>query len=262
MFKIFFNICLLLIITSTLNAQNTKLDTILKNNLLRVCIWPQYYGISYIDPRTQQLVGIDSDLAVELAKDLGVQLQYIQSSFPTLINDVTTDKCDIAMFAIGDTASRRVKMRFTSPHLESDIYGITTKANKKIKNWEDIDKKGGIVAVAKGTYHEPIMVKILKNAKLHVIQGFKQRENEVESGRADIFITDYPYSKKMLAKTEWAKLISPLKTYHLTPYAWTMAYGNDKFYDAVELFIKNIKRDGRLKKLAIKNDLEAIVISR
>ena len=260
MFKRFSTIFLLFIITNTLNAQNTKLDTILKNNLLRVCIWPQYYGISYIDPRTQKLVGIDSDLAVELAKDLGVRLQYIQSSFPTLINDVTTDKCDIAMFAIGNTASRRSKMRFTSPHLESDIYAITTKTNKKITSWEDIDKKDVILAVAKGTYHEPIMVKILKNAKLHIIQGFKQRENEVESGRADLFITDYPYSKKMLAKTDWARLISPTKEFHRTPYAWTMAYGNDKFYNAVELFMKNIKIDGRLKKLAIKNDLEAIVM--
>lgn len=243
---------------SVLYAQNDKLDEIKKNNELKVCIWPQYYGISYIDSRTQKLVGIDSDLAKELAKDLNVNLKLVKSSFPTLINDVNSNKCDIAMFAIGNTEKRRAKMRFTTAHLESDIYAITSKTNKRINNWNDIDKKGIVVAVAKGTYHEPIMKNKLKNAELIVMKGFKQREDEVQSGRADVFMTDYPYGKKMLAKTDWAKLITPNETYHLTPYAWTMAFGNDKFYNRVEQFISDIKKDGRLKQLAIKNDLEAI----
>ncbi len=241
-----------------LNAQENRLDKIKSNNELRVCIWPQYYGISYIDPRTQKLVGIDSDLSVELAKDLGVKLKLVKSSFPTLIKDVTSDKCDIAMFAIGNTEARRAKIRFTTPHLESDIYAVTTKTNKKIQSWDDIDKKGVVVAVAKGTYHEPVVKEKLKNAELLVIKGFKQREEEVQSGRADVFMTDYPYGKKMLAKTDWAKLIIPETTYHLTPYAWTMAYGDDKFHLRVEKFISDIKKDGRLLKLAKKNGLEPI----
>ena len=255
---IFINLLIILSIIN-LNAKDTKLDNILKNNELKVCIWPQYYGISFLDKRTQKLVGIDSDLAVELSKDLGVKLTYVKSSFPTLINDITNNKCDIAMFAIGNTESRRAKLRFTTAHLESDIYAITTKTNKRIKNWDDIDKKGIVVAVAKGTYHEPVMKKKLENAELLVIKGFKAREDEVQSGRADVFMTDYPYSQKMLAKTSWAKLIIPNQTYHLTPYAWAMSYGNDKFYNAVEKFILNIKRDGRLKELARKNGLEPII---
>lgn len=245
-------------LTINIYAKDSKLDIIQNNNELRVCIWPQYYGISYIDPRTQKLKGIDSDLAVELAKDLGVKLKLVKSSFPTLIKDVTSDKCDIAMFAIGNTESRRAKMRFTTPHLESDIYAVATKTNNKVRSWDDIDKKGVIVAVAKGTYHEPVMKEKLKNAELLVIKGFKQREEEVQSGRADVFMTDYPYGKKMLAKTDWAKLIIPENTYHLTPYAWTMAYGNDKFYERVEKFIGDIKKDGRLLKLAKKNGLKPI----
>ncbi len=244
---------------SSLIAAESRLDKIKLNNELRVCIWPQYYGISFIDSRTQKLVGIDSDLAVELAKDLDVKLKLVKSSFPTLIEDINSDNCDIAMFAIGNTKQRREKMRFTTPHLQSDIYAVTTKTNKKIKTWNDIDKKGVIVAVAKGTYHEPIMKDKLKNAQLVVINGFKQREEEVYSGRADVFMTDYPYGKKMLAKTDWAKLIIPKEIYHLTPYAWTMAYGDDKFYKRVEKFISDIKKDGRLLNLAKKNGLEPIV---
>ena len=254
-----FSIFILTIYNLSLYANNTKLEQIIKNNELRVCIWPQYYGISYIDKRTQKLTGVDSDLAVELAKDLNVKLTYIKSSFPTLISDIKSDKCDIAMFAIANTKKRREQMRFTSAHLQSDIYAITSKTNKKINSWDDIDKKGVIIAVAKGTYHEHIMIKMIKNAKLVIIKGFKDREDEVQSGRADVFITDYPYSVKMINKTSWAKLIIPKETFHLTPYAWTMAYGNNNFYNRVEKFIKDIKKDGRLKDITTKNGLEPII---
>ncbi|WP_419765862.1 MAG: substrate-binding periplasmic protein [Arcobacter sp.] len=240
------------------NMYGNNLETIMQENKLKVCIWPGYYGISYLDPRTQELVGIDSDLAKELAKDLKVDLEYVQSSFATLIKDINENKCDIAMFAIGNTPSRREKIRFTTPHLSSDIYAITTKSNKKIQTWNDIDKKGNILAVTKGTYHEPIMKEKLRNAELLVVNGFKARVQEVLAGRADAFMTDYPFGKRMLAKTDWAKLIIPQKEYHKTPYAWAMAYGNDKFYDRVEKFIKDIKEDGRLLDLSKKNGLEAI----
>lgn len=245
------------IVVSSLNAQD-RLSKIINNNELKVCIWPQYYGISYIDSRTQELKGIDSDLAVELADYLNVKLKFVKSSFPTLINDITKDKCDIAMFAIGKTKQRMEKVRFTTAHLQSDIYAITTKSNKKVNSWDDIDKKGVVVAVAKGTFHEPIMKKKLQKATLLVVKGFKQREEEVQSGRADVFMTDYPYSKKMLDKTDWARLIKPKSEYFLTSYAWAVAYDDDKFYNKVESFIKEIKSNGKLISLARKNGLEAI----
>ena len=62
----------------------------------------------------------------------------------------------------------------------------------------------------------------------------------------------------MLAKTSWAKLIKPNSTYHLTPYAWVIAYRDDKFYNRVEKFIKDIKKDGRLLQLVKQNGLGPI----
>jgi ABC-type amino acid transport substrate-binding protein len=249
----------ILIFTPVLTFSQDKLDEIIQTKNIKVCIWTEYYGISYLNQRTQKLIGIDSDLAKELAKDLKVNLEFVESSFRTLIKDLTENRCDIAMFAIGNTEERRAKIRFTSPHLSSDIYAITTKSNKKIKNWEDIDKKSVVVAVAKGTYHEPIMKEKLKNAELLVVNGFKERNQEVLAGRADVFMTDYPYSKRMLEKTDWAKLIIPKSEYSKTPYAWAMAYGNDKFYARVEKFINDIKKDGRLLNLSKINGLEPIV---
>jgi ABC-type amino acid transport substrate-binding protein len=256
---LFKKLFLLLFLSLALFANETILDEIKTTKKLKVCVWPEYYGISFLDQRTQQFSGIDSDLAQELAKDLNVNLEFVSSSFATLIDDINNNICHIAMFAIGNTAQRREKIRFTTAHLSSDVYAITTKNNRRIEKWNDIDKTGNIIAVAKGTYHEPIMKEKLQNAQLLVLDKMHQREQEVQSGRADAFMTDYPFAKRMLAKTDWAKLIEPESTYFKTDYAWAMKYGDDKFYERVEEFIKNIKEDNRLVQIARKYGLEPIV---
>jgi cyclohexadienyl dehydratase len=240
-------------------ADIDRLKQIESSKTLRVCIWPDYYGISFRNPKTQQLAGIDIDNARDLAKDLGVEVQFVDSSFAKLIEDVTTDRCDIAMFAIGITPQRQEKLRFTQPHLASDIYAITTKANRRIQSWGDIDKAGTVVVVAKGTLHEPVMKAKLKAAELRVVDTPAAREQEVQSGRADVFMTDYPFSRRMLDNSDWARLVSPTEIYHVTPYAWAIQPGDDRFHARVEKALADMKRDGRLMANAKRNGLDPII---
>jgi ABC-type amino acid transport substrate-binding protein len=251
---------LFLLFAGTVAAQSSRLDQVLAAKELRVCIWPDYYGISYRNPKTQQLAGIDIDLAQELAKDLGVRVRFVDSSFARLIEDITQDRCDIAMFAIGITPSRAERLRFTRPHLASDIYAITTKSNRRIKDWSDIDRAGTVVVVAKGTLHEPVMKQKLKHATLLVAETPHAREQEVESGRADVFMTDYPFSRRMLESTDWARLITPPTAYHLTPYAYAMQQGDDRWHARIEAFVDAIKRDNRLLEAARRHKLEPIIV--
>ena len=83
------------------------LQRVQSQGLVRVCIWPDYYGVTYHHPRTQALVGIDIELSAELGRDLKAKVQYVESSFPTLINDLNNDRCDVAMFAVGILPGRR-----------------------------------------------------------------------------------------------------------------------------------------------------------
>jgi ABC-type amino acid transport substrate-binding protein len=250
--------------TSVLSAESgvspDRLTHVLQTGQLRVCIWPDYYGISYRNPKTLQLDGIDVDLAHELARDLGpeVRVEFVDSSFARLIEDVAGDRCDIAMFAIGITPARAEKLRFTQPHLQSDVYAVTTRSNRRVQKWADIDQPGVVVAVAKGTFHEPLMRERLRQARLVVLDTPFAREQEVESGRADVFMTDYPYSQRMLANSDWARLVSPPAIYHLTPYACAMAPGDDRWHERVERFISAVKHDGRLLETARRHRLEII----
>ena len=237
----------------------SRLDEIVTKGRVRVCIWPDYYGITYRNPKTQQLSGIDIEMAEELGKDLGASVQFVDSSFARLVDDLAGERCDVAMFAIGITPSRADKLRFTRPHLASDIYAISSKTNRRIKDWNDIDRPGAVVAVAKGTLHEPVMRDKLAAAQLLVLDTPFAREQEVQSGRADVFMTDYPYSRRFLASADWARLIAPPSAYHITPYAYAMMPGDDPWHARIERFVADVKRDGRLREAARRNQLEPIL---
>jgi cyclohexadienyl dehydratase len=258
----FLPVLLLLAATSFASRAEPPKDRLARveaTKTLRVCIWPDYYGISFRNPKSLQLSGIDIDNAHSVAKELGVQVQFVDSSFAKLVDDVTADKCDIAMFAIGITPARQEKLRFTQPFLNSDIYAITTKTNRRIQTWADIDRPGVVVAVAKGTLHEPVMKAKLKQAELLVMDTPAAREQEVQSGRADVFMTDYPFSRRMLDNNDWARLVSPTETYHMSAYGWAMAYGDDRFFTRIDKVLSDMKRDGRLLANAHKYALDPIV---
>ncbi|MEH6651665.1 MAG: ABC transporter substrate-binding protein [Motiliproteus sp.] len=258
---------LLLLIGSLLFSTSSSAETnnqdrlvrIQQTSLLRVCIWPDYYSITYRNPKTQTLSGIDIEMAQQLASDLGVELEFVDSSFSKLVDDVTSDRCDIAMFGVGVTASRQKSLRFSSPHLVSDIYAISSKTNRRVQDWSNIDQAGTIVAVAKGTLHEPVMKNKLKQAELLILDSPFAREQEVQSGRADVFMTDYPYSQRFLVSADWARLIAPPSEYHSTPYAYAMQPGDDRWHARVEQFVSDVKKDGRLLRAARRYQLDPII---
>ena len=74
----------LLIPTPASTAEvHSRLNEITKSKKLRVCQFPLYYSISFRNPKTGVIEGIDADLAKELAKDLGAQLvghTFVQST--------------------------------------------------------------------------------------------------------------------------------------------------------------------------------------
>jgi len=241
-------------------AKGSTLQRIQASGVLRVCIWPDYYGITYRHPRDETLSGLDIDLSNELAKDLGVRLRYVESSFQRLIPDLEGDRCDVAMFAVAVVPQRKAALAFTQPYLQSDIYAIASRASRVVKRWEDIDQSGVVVAVQAGTSMEPVMREALKRARLLVVQPPATRERELESGRADVFMTDYPYSRRLLDNADWAQLIAPPKPFHVLPYAYAIRRGDAAWLARLDEFVARIKRDGRLRAAAERHGLGAIVV--
>lgn len=185
---------------------------------------------------------------------------YVESSFAKLIDDLLGDRCDIAMHAVAVLPMRAEKLRFSQPYLQSDIYGITTRSNRRIQRFDDIDQPGIKVAVLAGTFMEPVMGAELKRAELVVMRPPMVREQELESGRIHVFMTDYPYSRRLLDRADWARLVSPAKPFHRLPYAYAVKPGDEAWLQRVDAFVASIKRDDRLLAAARRYGLAEIVV--
>jgi ABC-type amino acid transport substrate-binding protein len=241
-------------------AEPTRLERVLSNKELRACIWPEYYSITYRNPKTRELSGIDIAITQELAKELGVRLRYVDSSFAQLFEALEQDRCDIATHAIGITPDRLARLQFSQAYLKSGLFAIKLKSKDDLQNWDSLDQNGRVIAVAAGTLMESVMAKSLKKARLIKVQTPGAREQEVLSGRADAFMTDYPYSLRMIDLTDWAAIIPAPSYMPTTEYAYAFAKGDTSLQTRVDGFLNQIKKDGRLLQFAKQYNLEPIVV--
>ena len=236
----------------------SRLYEVTKNKKLRVCQYPLYYSISFRNPTTGKIEGIDADLAVELAKELGAELEIVESGFATFIADLQSNKCEIGMFGVGATLKRAQAVEFSKPYLVTNIYAVTRK-DGKVKTWEDIDQKGVKAAVTLGSYIEVFMKSYLKNAEVVSIAPPNTREAELVAQRVDVILTDFPTAIKVTDEFDWAAYILPKEKLAVTPYAYVVPPGDQIWLNYINLFVDTIKLDGRLMQYAKKHKLDPIV---
>lgn len=238
--------------------EESRLYRVTKSGKLRVCQYPLYYSISHRNPQTGEIEGLDADLSKELAKELGAELEIVESSFGTFIADLQADKCEIGMFGVGATLTRAQAVAFSEPYLLTSIFAVV-RNDGPVKEWGDIDKEGIRVAVTLGSYIEPFMKGYLKNASVLTVQKPATREGELMAGRADVIMTDYPTAVKLNDNFDWALTVPPTETLRLTPYSYVVPHGDQIWLNYVNLFVRTIKLDGRLQLYAEKNKLGPIV---
>lgn len=78
----------------------------------------------------------------------------------------------------------------------------------------------------------------LQAAKLAAVKAPNTREAELEAGRVDVFMTDYPYSRRVFNQVDWAVLLTPTKPFHITQYAYAVKQDNPVWLARVNQFFK------------------------
>ena len=84
----------------------TRLDAIVAGGILRVGLTEDYRPFSFADA-SGKVEGIDVDMAMSLAQSLGVKLDVVKTSWPTLRSDLETNSFDIAMGGVTITLDRQ-----------------------------------------------------------------------------------------------------------------------------------------------------------
>lgn len=179
---------LLLGLQSTAFAQSA-LEQILDKGVLKVGTTGDWNPMTLKDPATNSYKGFDIDVMTELAKDLGVELEFVPTDWKTLVNGVTAKKYHMTGSASISPARMKVA-GFSESYLAVEIYpfAMADKADN-FDGWDSINQAGVKIATTLGTTFEGLAREWFPNADIKVVEAPARGFNEVIAGRADVFIT-------------------------------------------------------------------------
>jgi len=167
------------------------LANILKSGVIRVGTTADYPPFSFIDKTSGKYSGIDIDLARNLASRLRVELQFIHTSWPGLMTDLSANKYDIGMSGISRTLLRQRTAFF------SDAYSTGGKtpiarcdAVTELNSLHKIDRSSVRVIVNPGGTNEKFVRKHIKNAQIIVYPDNTRVFAQIIDKHADVMITD------------------------------------------------------------------------
>jgi cyclohexadienyl dehydratase len=179
-------------------AQESTLTKVLESGKLRVGTTGDWNPMSMKDPASDSYTGFDIDVMTELAKDLGVEVEFVPTEWKTLVPGIVADKYDISTSA-SITAQRIRSVGFTDSYYTLGTVPLTRKQNlDRFATWEDINQEGVTVAVTLGTSQEQQAKALFPKATIRAIEAPARDFQEVLAGRADVSVTSNVEASKLV----------------------------------------------------------------
>ena len=196
--------------------------------------------------------GFGIEVAKEIAKRIGVGVEFKKTSWPTLTADVLAEPqlFDLAIGGITITDTRRETMLMSDGYLANGKT-ILCRASEadRYKSLADIDKPEVTVMVNPGGLNEKFANENLTHANIVVHQKNEEIPTLVAEGAADVMITEIteaPY----YVQTD-TRLAAPLLNAPFThgEIGVLMQKGQEDLLQMVNNVIRQMKSDGSLRKL-------------
>ena len=196
--------------------------------------------------------GFGIEMAEKIAERIGVGIDYVQTSWPTLTADVQAEPqtFDLAMGGITITDTRKETMLMSDGYLVNGktILCRSTEADR-YQSLADLDKPEVRVMVNPGGLNEKFANENLTHATIIVYDKNEEIPNQVAEGHADVMITE-------ITEAPWyvqndPRLAAPLLN---TPFTHgeigvLMRKGQDDLLTLVNAVIAKMKADGTLRQL-------------
>ncbi len=218
-------------------AQNkSRLTQILERGTLRVGTTGDFNPMSIKDTASNTLTGFDIEAMTELAKDMGVKIEFVPAEWATLVNGIVSDRYDI--FSGASLSMARAKtVAFSDPYIYAGTVPLVSrKTGAAITGWDAINNPNVTVAVLMGTVFEQQAKGHFPKAKVRAIEKPATGYQEVLAGRAQVTITSNVEAATLMKTYPDLRLVgSSNDMRNKRPFAYPMPQG-----DAVWLtFVNN-----------------------
>ena len=238
---------LMLVGASTQVLAQSALNDILNNGVLKVGTTGDWNPMTIKDPATNSYKGYDIDIMTELAKDLGVKVEFVPTDWKTLVNGVVGG--NYHMTGSASISPSRMKVAgFSESYIAVEIIPFTTSDKlARFNGWDSINKPDVKVAVTLGTAFEKMVKNWFPEAAIKAIEAPALQHQEVLSGRSDVFVTSNIEGATLVKKFPNIKPV-PVKTARSpTPIAMLLPQGDQVWINYVNNWIKIKKARGFFK---------------
>ena len=250
-----FFLCACLLLSLFLTACRTcppadALQAVRERGVLLVGATGDYQPMSFLNQETKTYVGFDAALAEDFAASLGVKIQYVPTTWPTLMQDTLARKFDLALCGITITDARKKQALMSDGYL---VNGKTVLCRK-----EDAAKYTSLAAINHpevrvmenpGGLNEKFARANLPDATLIIHPVNEEIPRLIAEGKADVMITEIMEAAFYCSRD--ARLAAPLINAPFThgQLGALLPPGNEALRDCFNLFLQQLRQTGRLAEL-------------
>jgi polar amino acid transport system substrate-binding protein len=197
--------------------------------------------------RAPDYQGIDIDLVREIGKRIGRNVEFVDTSFDTIIRDLAAGKFDMVASSTTITPERKKEVDFSDPYFLAD-QSLMIKKGSDIKSVDDV--AGKTVGAQKGTTGADFAKDKTKAKSVRTYAEIDDAFNALGNGQVDAVINDCPISK-------YAERAKPdLSVIQLLPtnenYGFAFKKGSTDLISEVNQALKEIVDDGTYQKIFTK----------
>ena len=234
----------------TVTRQNDPVQMIQDRGTLKVGATGDYQPMSF-RKGDGTYEGFDAELAQDLADSLGVQIEYVATSWPTLMEDTLAGNFDLAICGITITEARNEQALMSNGYLGNGKTILCRKEEAdRYPDHESINHPEVRVMVNPGGLNEKFARENLPEAEIIVHETNEEIPACIAEGEADIMITEIMEAGYYISKDE--RLAAPLINDPFTrgQLGILMPKGNESLLEYVNQFIETERNSGRLDALA------------
>jgi cyclohexadienyl dehydratase len=224
-------------------AASSRLDEVQARGTLRACTTGDYKPYSYYRP-DGQFEGIDIDMTKSLAKSLGVKVEFVKTTWPTLTSDFIA-KCDIAVGGVSTTLERQKHAFFTDAYQVDGKTPIVRCADiDKYQTVAQIDQPSTRVIVNPGGTNERFARQHFPHATLTVYPDNVTVFRQILTGHVDVMVTDASETLLQQKLNPGLCSVHPDQPFEYGEKAWMLPRGDVVFQQYVNQWLHLARASG------------------
>lgn len=196
-----------------------------------------------------EIVGVDVDIAKEIAKYLGKELVIKDVSFDSIINEVKSGKSDFGAAGISYTEERAKEVDFTIDYSISKQVIIAKEGINKIDN---LDNKR--IALQLGSVADSYVTKNYKNAKVIRQKKYLAAIEDLKNDKVDLVIMDELPAKEILKNNPGLVILN--QELFTDKYGMVVRKGNDELLKAINKVLSDLIANGKIEEYVIHHTSE------